>query len=339
MTNAGNLPVSSLDGRIDVLSFSSVFSYRPLHGLGITARYRRYDLDNKTDRIRFEHGYVRFDGVFEDIPRISVPYGYTNDPAVASASYDMGEPDAGGGLPVRRHGPHVPGGRAPSRTRCSPPPWSSWRTGLAARIGRDRQSGFRPLRAGAPEDASFLEPGAHHQVSLRRYDQAKGHHPPGALHAVAHRQGDRIRGYVRGKDDYEDSELGLTDALNEAVNIEADWTPVERLSLYAFYTHENIETNQVGRQSGSTPSVNPLDNGTAGLSDKVDFYGGGATAVLKPSKLDHKQAGTLEDVDRTAHHLAPPGGAPANPRVATGGVRDIGEWDDTRLLTVLAELG
>ena len=50
-TSTSSLPAQNLDGRMNVFSLASVFSYRPLQGLGLTARYRRYDLDNPTTRL------------------------------------------------------------------------------------------------------------------------------------------------------------------------------------------------------------------------------------------------------------------------------------------------
>jgi hypothetical protein len=61
--------------------------------------------------------------------------------------------------------------------------------------------------------------------------------------------------------------------------------------------------------------------------------------VLVPGKLDLKLMATLQEVDGSADLFSAPGGAPANARAAVGGVQDILAWDDTRLMTVLAELG
>ena len=343
-TDPGELPAASLDGSIGVFSFSSVFTVRPASGLGITARYRRYDLDNKSARIRFEHGYVRFDSAFEEIPRISVPYGYANDQAVVSASYDLGRRlTLEGGY--RFDGMHRTFRETEKTTQNTLfasallrlADWAVLRTSVER--GRRDFDHYEPVEA---EEASFLDPGPPANLtSLRRYDQAKKDttRVSGLLQLSPVDQVTVSASYLRGKDDYDELTHGLMDALNEAFSLEADYTPMERLSVYAFYTRERIETFQVARQSGATPSVNPLDDWTARLSDKVDFYGGGGTAVLVPSKLDLKLMGMLEKVNGNADLFAPLGGAPANARLATGGVQDIGPWDDTRLLTVLAELG
>ncbi len=89
-TNRSFLPEQSLGGSIDVFSFASTFYLRPTTNTTVTARVRRYDLDNQTPRLELEEGYARYDGVWEDIPRISVPYGYTNDQGQLSGSARLG---------------------------------------------------------------------------------------------------------------------------------------------------------------------------------------------------------------------------------------------------------
>jgi MtrB/PioB family decaheme-associated outer membrane protein len=344
-TDPAHLPARDLDGKIAVLSLSSALSVRPARGLGLTARFRRYDLDNQTPRIRFEDGYVRFDSAFEDIPRISVPYGYTNDQALASASYDLGRRVTveGGYRFDRMHRTFRETEKTTQNTLFGSAllrmaDWAILRASVE-RGSRDFDGAYHGDEA---EHASFLDPGpAVNLPSLRRYDQASKDttRVSTLLQVNPVAQVTLSASYLRARDDYQELDHGLVDALNEAVSFEADYTPNERLSVYAFFTRENIESFQVGRQSGATPSANPLDDWTADLSDTVDFYGAGGTAVLLPGKLDLRLMGTFQEVDGLADLFSAPGGAPDVARRATGGVRDIAEWDDTRLLTVLAELG
>src|SRR6185436_6911168 len=89
-TDPALLPAREFNGEINVLSTTISFNSRPLKNVGITARLRYYDLNNDSDRLRFEEGYVRFDSVWEDIPRISVPYGWTNTRLDIYGTYDLG---------------------------------------------------------------------------------------------------------------------------------------------------------------------------------------------------------------------------------------------------------
>lgn len=201
---------------------------------------------------------------------------------------------------------------------------------------------FDQYHAEEAEHASFLEPGPPANLtSLRRYDQAKKDttRVSGLLQLTPVDEVTLSASYLRGEDEYDELSHGLMNALNQAFSLEADYTPSTRLTLFAFFTRENIESFQVGRQSGATPSTNPLDDWTADLSDTVDYYGAGGNAVLVPDKLDLRVTGSLQKVDGLADLFSSVGGAPDVARRATGGIRDITEWDDTRFLTVLAELG
>ena len=341
-TDVSTLPARSLDGRIDVFSFSSGFTTRPVDRLYLSARVRRYDLSNKTPRIEFHEGYVRFDGVWEEIPRISVPYGYTNDQAQLTASYDLGPVNVEGGYKLDRwertfretHDTTQNTVYASARLRAA-----DW---LVLRATAERGSrSYEAYHAEEAEHSSFLDPGPPANLtSLRRPDQAEKdltrivnqvQLSPGGNTTFA-------LSYVRGKDDYKNLLHGLIDSENEAFTAEADYTPSERISVFGYYTRENISTFQVGRQSGATPSTNPLDDWTAAIDDEVDSFGGGANFGLVPSKLDLKLSGNYQKVDGNNDMFAPDGGAPANARRALGGVADILFFDDTKLLSLNAEL-
>src|SRR5262245_44531844 len=75
---------------MDVTSVNLSATTRPIDKLTLVARGRMYEQSNDTARITFP-GYVRFDAVWEEIPRISVPYGFKNNAFDAIASYDFGK--------------------------------------------------------------------------------------------------------------------------------------------------------------------------------------------------------------------------------------------------------
>jgi hypothetical protein len=273
-----------------------------------------------------------------------VPYGYASDQGVVSASYDLGRRLTleGGYRYDAMHRTFRETEKTTQNTLFGSAllrlaDWAVLRTSVE-RGHRD----FDDYHAVEAEEASFLDPGPPANLtSLRRYDQAKK--DTTRLSALLQLSpSDEVTvsaSYLRGKDNYDELTHGLMDALNEAFSVEADYTPTPRLGMYAFFTRERIETFQVGRQSAATLSTNPLDDWTGALSDHVDFYGGGGNAVLVPDRLDLKLTATFQKVDGNADLFSAVGGAPANARAALGGVQDIADWDDTKLLTVLAELG
>src|SRR5262249_43589703 len=125
---------------------------------------------------------------------------------------------------------------------------------------------------------------------------------------------------------------------NEAISAEVDYTPREGLNLFGFYTRENISTFQRGRQSGSTVSLNPLDDWTSAVGRHADSVRPGATLGLRHGEEDLTLGANYQKVDGNNDFDAPVGGVPYNNRVSTGGITDIPAYDDTKLYTLSAEL-
>jgi hypothetical protein len=346
----------SLDGSIKTFSFNTSLTSRPADHLYLTARLRRYDLDNDTPRIPFPAGYVRFDAVFEDIPRITVPYGYTTDTLTLAASYDFGAVTVEGGY--RREG----WDRTFRETETTTQDVGFAKVDLRAadwlvlhataekgsrdfdhlEIERSEHSSF--LDAGSPANLLAVHPDEvcpAGTVCNLRYDQAARDLTRLGAHAEMTPDEGRTTltlSYIKGKDDYKDNLFGLVEADNESFTGEIDFTPTDRFNVYGFYTRENISTFQRGRQSGATVSVNPLDDWTSDIEDKVDAFGGGATLGVVKEKADLKLYASYQKVDGNNDITSPPGGAPQNARRTVGGVAGIPFFDDTRIYTLSAEL-
>lgn len=354
-TDLASLPARSLDGKIRTLSFSSLFTTRPAEHLTLTARFRRYDLRNDTPRIAFPQGYVRFDAVWEAIPRISVPFGNTTDALTASASYDRGPLTLEGGYKYDKWdrtfretdstSQNVGFVKADLRL-------AGW---VVVRGSVEKGSrGFSGLEIGRSEDASFLAPGppvsvlsvpsetvcAGGTVCNLRFDQSKKdldrygafvELSPGGKASLTF-------SYIKGKDRYTESLFGLIRADNEAISAEGDYTPREGLNLFAFYTRENASTFQRGRQSGATVSVSALDDWTSEIVDKVDSFGAGATIGLLKDRAELTLSGNSQGVNGNNHFTSAVGGAPELARRTTGGITDIPFFDDTKIYTLSADL-
>ena len=71
------------------------------------------------------------------------------------------------------------------------------------------------------------------------------------------------------EDDYTDSDLGLTDADSHNYNLDVSYLPTQDIRLHAFYSHDRIESRQLG--SPATGSFYRVD-----YDDKVDTFGMGA---------------------------------------------------------------
>jgi MtrB/PioB family decaheme-associated outer membrane protein len=333
-SDRSTLPAQHLDGKIAVTTFAAMVSSHPASRLSLSARFRRYDLDNKTPRLSFP-GYVRFDGVWEDIPRISVPYGVTTNRADATIGYDFDR------FALEGFARHLTVGRTFRETE------ETRENGVGAAL-RVRAADWAVLRGSIEhakrdfdhydfeesEDASFVNPGPPANLAeLRRYDQAKRDYDrintqlvltPGGEFGVT-------LGYGLTRDDYTETEFGLTESSYRVLSVDADYTPSARWSVYGFYSRERNVNHQRGRQSGATPSTNPLDDWLSDVTDEVDSVGGGVNVALVPDKWSWNTFGRYQKVDGRNDLSSPPGGTPdvAFP---------IERFDDTRIVTVSSEV-
>jgi len=342
------LPINTLDGQIDRLSLSGYFTTRLTDDLSFNARYRRYDNDNKTPRVRFEEGYVRFDAVWEEIPRITVPFGYTNDRLDANLSYDLDAVTLEGGYTYSR------------RERTFRETEHTTENGFVFKADvrpseavllrgtyEFAQRDFDHYDGVEGEEHSFLPPHGDpaNQTILRRYDQAKRdlqrfgaslELTPGGNTMI-------LVSYMKTKHDYDDSPvhnettggmeapLGLQQLDYETFSAEVDFTPTDRANLYGFYTRENTDDFLSGRQSGGSLSTNPLDGWTSMVADQVDSFGFGGDFVLVPDEWNLSVFGRYQKVDGQNDLFSPPGGSPDT-------AESVALFDDTKSFTVFAKV-
>ena len=365
-TDPSRLPASHLDGKMDVTSFNLSATTRPIDKLTLVARGRMYEQSNDTTRITFP-GYVRFDAVWEEIPRISVPYGFENKAFDAIASYDFGKVTVDAGYKHRgmertfRETESTSENTFVSNVDVRFAEWGILR-GSFELGSRD----YEHVEMEASEEASFVNPGDPVNVfaippptedprfasiynSLcgvggaicnLRYDQAKKDVTRFGAQAQLTPTGDSsfTVAYLRTEDDYVESTYGLTNAKYDTFSLEGDYTPNDRLTLYAFYTYEKLADAQRGRQSGSTVSTNPLDDWTADVEDNVNTFGAGGTFTLVKDTWFLDVNGHYQKADGNNDIFAPPGGAPANARTNVGGPTDITAYDDTKFARIGGEL-
>jgi hypothetical protein len=305
------LPAARLDGTIDTTSLSAFFTTKVTDAIGLNARYRHYDSDNKTPRYQLSDGYVRFDAVWEDIGRISVPYGYTNDMFDAYATLGKGILgfELGWKYNKMKRTFRESDDTSENVFRVAADVRSGWFT--VRGIGEFGSRDYSNYDATASEDASFLQPGPPaNQTVLRRVDQAKrdltrvggqvelspGSGKFGVFASYTYTQfkynQDPVPcqdvGEFPGQDRFcpggVQTPLGMIHDKYDTFTVEANFAPAERLTAYAFYTWEDGDILQDGRQSGSTLDFNPNNVWTANLTNKGNTVGAGADFALKPEK-------------------------------------------------------
>jgi hypothetical protein len=348
------LPATTLGGKIDVFALNGFLTSRVTDNVRLNARYRFYQNENNTPRIRFEEGYVRFDAAWEDIPRISVPYGFDSNYLDVYGTFDVGRMlgfEVGYKwnkiARVFRESEHT----AENTARAA----ADLRFGAGVLVRALYEFGSReyddydgPLG----EDASFLEPGAPANLTtLRRYDQAnRDRNRAGAQVQWTPDSGlvSLSASYYLNEDDYDDAPvpcqdatpadlafcpggnqtpLGLMKAKYETFSLDADVSPSDKVTVYGFYSREDVFNYQTGRQSGATINFNPTSDWTSTVDDKVDTLGAGANFTLVPEKWFLDFFYRYQKVDGDNAITAGEALRPA----ATNPAQSIPEYDDTKI--------
>ncbi|HKV08582.1 MAG TPA: MtrB/PioB family outer membrane beta-barrel protein [Thermoanaerobaculia bacterium] len=339
-TNPANLPARNADTEVDVTTLNGQAGTDLGENFDLTFRYRYYDYDNKSRRIEFP-GYVRYHGVWEEIARITVPYAYTRQDASAEFGWDIGtrsrlalsyglqlwdrefrEVESSDEDILRLSFDTRPLDRLTLRAR--------YETGDRSIDGYDVEAG---------ED-TFLHPEAGTQLpGLRQYSQAAREYDDYNLQAqwFATDTWNVTAGVTGRKEDYDESEFGLISDEILQYNAEVAYTPGENLNLYVFGQWADREVFQRSRQSGATPSTNPLDTWFVDFDEDNYLLGAGFTTKFAERFTLDVQARQTES-DGFADFTAFPGGAPlaSPPRTAA---QDFDNYEDIELTSVLAKLG
>jgi MtrB/PioB family decaheme-associated outer membrane protein len=335
-SDASTLPQRDFDGEIQTAAVNVQFSSRPIRNVRFNARYRFYDVDNQTERVHLP-GYVRFDAVWEDIPRRTVPYGWSTQLAEVTAAYDLGRfVSVEGGFRQNRvertfrETEETTENMFHIAADFRPLTWLVARTSFD--FGTRDFDEYDQVRA---ESASFEEEEQVNLPGLRRYDQAKRD----SHRVVAMVQANPFDGpvsvglnFVRYFDDYEeDARFGLLNWRTQSINVEADYAPSDRWSVFAFAGTDVWGGFQRSRQSGATFSTNPADEWTAYNTDKAKTLGAGASFTIIPERFDIRVSSQYQSVDGRAQLESPAGGSPDL-------AFDVDRVDDTKFLQTIAEL-
>ncbi len=287
---------------------------------------------------------MRFDAVWEDIGRISVPYGYKTNRGDATVSYDLGPVTVEGGYRYLKWNREFRDTRETTEN-----------TFIAA--ADVRFLGWAQLRASyekgsrdrshydteVSEDASFTDPGPLANLpELRRFDQAEKDIDRfnGLLQLTPFDDLSVSLSYLYGHDDFSREPIvaasglryGLLDVKNRSFTAEADYSPSERWSVYGFYSREEISNLPAGPPERSQSFHEP--------PGRLDFRRGRRGRLLRrevrrsgslPEKLEFRGSCRYQSVDGNNDLSSPPGGTPdvAFP---------IASYDDTKIWTVSGEL-
>lgn len=337
-TNPANLPARNADNKVDVMTLNAQAGTDLGESFDLTFRYRFYDYDNESKRISLP-GYVRYHGVWEEIARITVPYGYTRQDASAELGWDIGrtsrlalsyglqswdrefrEVESSDEDILRLTFDNRPTDRLTLRAR--------YEYGDRSIDGYDVEAA----------EATFLHPeGVTLPEELRRFDEAERNYDEYNLQAqwLATDAWNFTFGVTGRDEEYDESELGLISDDIFQYNVEAAFVPSDVLTVYVFGQWADRQTFMVSRQSGATPSTRELDNWSVEFDEGTATLGLGLTTTFLErwtADLSVRRSDSNGDADFTAF----PGGLPLGTRPAA---QDFDNYEDTELTAALAKLG
>jgi hypothetical protein len=297
-TNPANLPEQKFDGEVDVLAINADAGTRFAEDWGLTFRYRYYDYDNQSGRIEFP-GYTRFHAVWEDIPRVSVPYSYSKDDIGAELTWDMST-TTNWSLSFNRqswdreHREVESSDDDTIRLAFDTQPWQKLKLRASYEIG-DRSISHYDIEAA---EATFLEPSTpNNQPGLRRFDEAAREYDlwrasaqwfPSDVLSVFFEVSGR-------KDDYTESEFGLLSDEIMSYNVELGWTPAEGQNLTSSAASPTARYSR-RRASWRYTSTNPSIPGAGDLDEVLDTWGLGWSQAFG-AEVELRPAGQLVNDD------------------------------------------
>ena len=332
-TDRSFLPQSSADREVDVFSFSGSAGVPLGKSFKLDFRARYYDYDNGSDRVVFP-GYVRFDAVWEEIGRITVPYAYDRTDLSADLGWNIARGTRLGlvaGLrEMNRSFREIENAeeifvRLDGSTRKG----GFWLHGHLE-LG-DRSTDSYHVEA---QHDSFTHPEAVNNLpDLRKFDEAERDYLDYLLQAdwALSETLDLTFGVSGRDEDYSKSLFGLHDDEILRFNAELNWRVGESGNVYLFANRADREVFQLSRQSGATVSTDPLNNWQVRFDELNEVVGLGLNLELAERwQLD--VSGRWSRSDGAADIFSPPGGTP---NLGVG----FDDYEDIELLASVVDLG
>jgi len=326
------LPADSLDGEVHITLLNLRYTGRPVPGISVGARYRRYDFDDQTQNLTFP-AHVTTDQTLSTEHLSSSRFSYTKQNAGADVGWRLSTPlslKAGYEWErwdrdnVHREAPRSDEHTPKVSLDYTPRDWLLFRTSYARSWRRisDYNTFAHLAHTVGAEEAEAEAPQAQSTL-LRKYDEAD-------------RDRDRVDFLAQltlldtltltptlslRNDDYKNSPLGLQEDKSWAAGFDVAWRPMERVSLFASYMREEFDAQQRSQYRAPPAQLeNPTYDWVAKNEDAVDTFGVGIDAALIPTKLDFRLAWNYSRATgkmRASNPVTPTGGTAAQNASAT----------------------
>lgn len=298
------LPQRSLDGVVHTLLFNLNATTRPIQNLSLSAKYRLYDLNDKSDEPIFE-GNVENDQALRSGEERASRFGYTRHNFDLDARYQVLRPlavgvGAGWERWDRSSGREVEQSDeifARALVDYVATDWLTTRVTYRPSFRRyDEYNTFAHLAHVVLEEPTEGELAVLQHPLLRKFDEAeRNRHRVDLLITLAPL--DTLTGSINASwydDDYLRSTLGIRGETGWSAGFDVSYRPIERLGFFASYVHENTWRKM---QSIQRPVVSEVTQEFAdftwisNITDVSDTFSLGATVVLIPRLLDWSVVG------------------------------------------------
>ena len=361
--SVSTLQQKSLNGKINTTSVNLGFSSRPIPGLGIRARYRSYDLSDKSSKWVITGDVAgspdRSWGVVT--PAADAPFGHaTANPYEhstrrfdAQVSYDFWDLNIEGSVhaaALERTYREATSGNDNGWGLAAVYRTSDWLRIRAFVDGSNRTAEGETLYGFQMDEAErdSTRAGVQANITASKFDfgltyDRRNDDYPNRPDRIAVTSG----APTPGAKPIPGTPSGLLGASYDSFTFDVGFTPNERTEIGGYYTYEkNASENQWSTTTAATAtpplSLNNLLNYKG--TDRGDTFGAHAKFDIVPEKwtfsflLSHQKVDGLMDI--TANET----GTFYNPGRTTlippgqGGAADIVDYDDTKLTTVVADL-
>jgi MtrB/PioB family decaheme-associated outer membrane protein len=289
------LPRDSLDGKVRLNSLFLKLSSRPTGNWFFNGSYRYYDRDNQSPVATWN--YVSNDSLppgqggldDRDLSVQNTPYSYNRQQFKLDGRYRFSRKAS---LTLGYDLEDMQRDNAEVNETDEQGIWGKFKWKIhnrldswlkLARYSRDG-SGYNPI---LDDDGYYVE-----NPLLRKYNLADRERDEARLY-LSWFATDKLNLSANGAwrdDDYSESYLGLTDASNRELTLQASLTPRENITSYLYYSWSVIDAEQAGREANPGTSGTLLDrfgaDWTASTEDRMDTAGIGLQWQRLLPKLD-----------------------------------------------------
>ncbi len=271
-----SLPRTSLDGEVWIMRGQVKFSSRPKRKLRLSAQYSYDERDNKTDIA--EYYYFVADGISgQFVPKENDPLSFRRNQVDLTANYRLNSKMSlrGGYQYKHMHRDSQDQERETTREHTLSGKWNVRATSeldLALYVEDTKRTGstYHTRRDENPAMRTFYLA----DVKRIKLGTSMNYMPTERLGLGLTAE------YL--DDDYTDSVLGLTEAQQLSLSLDANYRISDRITSHAFYTREAFKSHNAGAQDGkvTTPDWH------AELKDTIDSVGLGANFTGLVDKWD-----------------------------------------------------